>query len=120
MPTTEYAPYRGTHKCVDIDNAIDRSIANATAIQGKQDTLSVAQLAAVNSGIDSTKVGQIATNASNISSQGTEITNAHTGGDSTSYLTSVYYLDIVSELEKMGDFMINVSQDLYKCKIKVS
>ena len=42
------------------------------------------------------------------------------GGDSTSYLTSVYYLDIVSELEKMGDFMINVSQDLYKCKIKIS
>ena len=36
------------------------------------------------------------------------------------YQTSVYYLDIVNELEKMGDFMINVSQDLYKCKIKVS
>lgn len=30
------------------------------------------------------------------------------------YHTSVYYLDIVSEFEKMGDFMINVSQDLYK------
>ena len=42
------------------------------------------------------------------------------GGDGTSYLTSVYYLDIVSELEKMGDFMINVSQDLYKCKLKIS
>jgi len=28
--------------------------------------------------------------------------------------TSVYYMDIVSELEKMGDFMINVSQALYK------
>ena len=42
------------------------------------------------------------------------------GGDSTSYLTSVYYLDIVSELEKMGDFMINISQALYKCKLKVS
>lgn len=36
------------------------------------------------------------------------------------YQTSVYYMDIVNELEKMGDFMINVSQDLYKCKIKVS
>lgn len=36
------------------------------------------------------------------------------------YQTSVYYLDIVNELEKMGDFMINVSQDLYKCRIKVS
>ena len=28
------------------------------------------------------------------------------------YLTSVYYMDVVNELEKMGDFMINVSQDL--------
>ena len=36
------------------------------------------------------------------------------------YQTSVYYMDIVNELEKMGDFMINVSQDLYKCKVKVS
>ncbi len=30
------------------------------------------------------------------------------------YQTSVYYMDILSELEKMGDFMINVSQSLYK------
>ena len=36
------------------------------------------------------------------------------------YHTSVYFMDIVNELEKMGDFMINVSQDLYKCKLKVS
>ena len=36
------------------------------------------------------------------------------------YQTSVYYMDIVSELEKMGDFMINISQTLYKCKLKVS
>ena len=28
------------------------------------------------------------------------------------YQTSVYYMDIVNELERMGDFMINVSQDL--------
>ena len=28
------------------------------------------------------------------------------------YQTSVYYMDIVSVLEKMGDFMINISQDL--------
>ena len=39
----------------------------ASAISGKQDTLSTAQQAAVDSGIDSTKVGQIATNTSNIS-----------------------------------------------------
>ena len=34
------------------------------------------------------------------------------------YQTSVYYMDIVSELEKMGDFMINVSQTLEKTFIK--
>ncbi len=28
------------------------------------------------------------------------------------YQTSVYYMDIVNELEKMGDFIINISQDL--------
>ena len=28
------------------------------------------------------------------------------------YLSSVYYMDIVNELEKMGDFIINISQDL--------
>ncbi len=33
------------------------------------------------------------------------------------YQTSVYYMDILSELEKMGDFMINVSQSLYKTKV---
>ena len=31
---------------------------------------------------------------------------------SKNYQTSVYYMDIVSELERMGDFMINVSQVL--------
>lgn len=28
------------------------------------------------------------------------------------YQTSVYYLDIINEYERMGDFMINISQDL--------
>lgn len=36
------------------------------------------------------------------------------------YQTSVYYLDIVNELEKMGDFIINISQDLDKCRQIVS
>jgi len=31
---------------------------------------------------------------------------------SKNYQTSVYYMDIVNEMERMGDFMINVSQDL--------
>ncbi len=30
------------------------------------------------------------------------------------YQTSVYFIDIVNEFEKMGDFMINISQDLLK------
>ena len=30
------------------------------------------------------------------------------------YQTSVYYMDIIGELEKMGDFMINISQALMK------
>ena len=34
------------------------------------------------------------------------------------YQTSVYYMDIVSELEKMGDFMINISQALEKSFLK--
>ncbi len=36
------------------------------------------------------------------------------------YQTSVYYMDILSEFEKMGDFMINVSQSLYKTRHKIS
>ena len=40
--------------------------------------------------------------------------------ESQDYVTSVYYMDIVNELEKMGDFMINVSQDLYKYRVKIS
>ena len=40
--------------------------------------------------------------------------------DRKNYQTSVYYMDIVSELETMGDFMINISQTLYKTKLKIS
>ncbi len=31
-----------------------------------------------------------------------------------SYQTSVFYLDLVSQLEKMGDYLINISQDLHR------
>ena len=34
------------------------------------------------------------------------------------YQTSVYYMDIVSELEKMGDFIINISQNLEKVFVR--
>ncbi len=39
-----------------------------------------------------------------------EIENIDSG--KKSYQTSVYYMDILSELEKMGDYMINISQAL--------
>ena len=34
--------------------------------------------------------------------------------DGSNYQSSVYYLDIVSEIERMGDFIINISQALDK------
>ena len=34
--------------------------------------------------------------------------------DKKSYHTSVYFMDIVSELERMGDYMINISQSLHR------
>ena len=37
--------------------------------------------------------------------------------NSKNYLSSVYYMDIVNELEKMGDFIINISQDLERAFI---
>ena len=47
-----------------------------------------------------------------------EIENIEQGGDN--YITSVYFMDLINELEKMGDFMINVSQDLEKCHFRIS
>ena len=40
--------------------------------------------------------------------------------NSDNYLTSVYFMDLINELEKMGDFLINISQDLLKYKLKVT
>lgn len=45
-----------------------------------------------------------------------EIEEIEEGGKN--YQTSVYYMDIVSELEKMGDFMINISQTLENVFVK--
>ncbi len=36
----------------------------------------------------------------------------------TTYQASVYYMDIVSKLEEMGDFMINVSEAIYRADKK--
>ena len=68
----------------------------------------------------------------------TEITNAYNAEDrinnmrnhlrdseieaiesgSKNYPSSVYYMDVVNELEKMGDFIINISQDLERAFIQ--
>ena len=51
-----------------------------TALSGKQATLTTAQLAAVNSGIDSTKVAQIETNKNNISKDEAALVEIVDGG----------------------------------------
>ena len=45
-----------------------------------------------------------------------EIEGIETGKNN--YLSSVYYMDIVNELEKMGDFIINISQDLERAFVQ--
>lgn len=65
--------YKVDANSADIQSILDGTTIDSfsdveTALSGKQATLSTAQLAAVNSGIDTTKVGQIATNTTDISS----------------------------------------------------
>ena len=43
-----------------------------------------------------------------------EIVNIEHNG--SNYQTSMYYMDVISQLETMGDFMINVSQALVKSR----
>ena len=38
--------------------------------------------------------------------------------DGKNYHTGVYYIDIVNTYERMGDFMINISQDLERAFIR--
>jgi phosphate:Na+ symporter len=45
-----------------------------------------------------------------------EIEDIENGGKN--YQTSVYYMDIVNELERMGDFIINISQDLERAFVE--
>lgn len=45
-----------------------------------------------------------------------EMEELETGGKN--YQASVYYIDIVNELERMGDFIINISQDLKKAFVE--
>jgi len=76
--------YDGTNWILQINTQKELTFANiagspfdnselAAALNGKQNTLTTAQLSAVNSGIDSTKVGQISTNTTNISTLETSV-----------------------------------------------
>ena len=68
---------KNTYSATGTDPVTGKAVAQA--ISTKQDTLSSAQLAAVNSGIDSTKVSQIATNTQAISDEATARENADNG-----------------------------------------
>ena len=53
----------------------------------------------------------------NINETRNQIREAHISNiekDGSNYLSGVYYMDTVAELEKMGDFMINVSEAIVK------
>lgn len=67
--SSAYAPYAEVVSLVSVINAAEA---------GKQDTLTTEQLAAVNSGIDSTKVAQIAANTSGIADLNTTISTMFT------------------------------------------
>ena len=41
-----------------------------------------------------------------------------TENNTNNYQTSVYYIDILNSLERMGDFIINISHDLEKTFVR--
>ena len=89
-----------------VDKAYDVMIQNLTlAFEGKLDEISNAYAA-------EDRVNNLRNNLRDEEIESIE-------SERKNYQTSVYYMDIVSELETMGDFMINVSQTLYKVKTKI-
>ena len=90
-----------------VDNAYDVMILNLTlAFEGKLDEISNAYAA-------EDRINKLRDNLRDEEIESIE-------SEHRNYQTSVYYMDIVSELETMGDFMINISQTLYKTKQKIS
>ena len=90
-----------------VDNAYDVMILNLTlAFEGKLDEISNAYAA-------EDRINKLRDNLRDEEIESIE-------SERRNYQTSVYYMDIVSELETMGDFMINISQTLYKTKSKIS
>lgn len=90
-----------------VDNAYDVMILNLTlAFEGKLEEISNAYAA-------EDRINNLRDNLRDEEIESIE-------SEHRNYQTSVYYMDIVSELETMGDFMINISQTLYKTKQKIS
>ena len=90
-----------------VDNAYDVMILNLTlAFEGKLEEISNAYAA-------EDRINKLRDNLRDEEIESIE-------SEHRNYQTSVYYMDIVSELETMGDFMINISQTLYKTKSKIS
>lgn len=81
MPNVELVPYYGKHACADIDAAIENIAGLQTEIERKQDSLSSAQLAAVNSGITSEDVAAIAGKQDTLTTA--QLAAANSGIDST-------------------------------------
>ena len=90
-----------------VDNAYDVMILNLSlAFEGKLEEISNAYAA-------EDRINNLRNNLRDEEIESIE-------SDHKNYQTSVYYMDIVSEFETMGDFMINISQTLYKTKQKIS
>ena len=82
-----------------VDNAYDAMITNLNAAhKGNLTNISNAYDA-------ETSINNLRNNLRDIEIDGIE-------NNIKNYQTSVYYMDLVNEFEKMGDFIINISQDL--------
>lgn len=103
IDVTEFSPndYNDLYNKPKINNvelqgnktSSDLGLASAAAVAAKQDALNSAQMDAVNSGIDSTKVGQIATNTAAIATKqdalSTAQLNAVNSGITSSLVTQI-------------------------------
>lgn len=136
MADYEVVPYYGEHKASDIDTAIESAAtalqpedvtdeysasgtspvngkAVASAISGKQDALSQSQLAAVNSGIDSTKVAAIASNTSAIADKQDALTTAQLAA-ANSGIDSTKVAKIASNANAIAKQLDSGAKNLFK------
>lgn len=100
MANVELIPYNGKHACADIDTAIDKVESLETDIAGKQDALTTAQLAAVNSGVTQEDVAAIAGKQDALTTA--QLAAANSGIDSTKVAKIEINTDAVAELIDSG------------------